>query len=182
MNKTVIEFTIRQLLAIQAREELRQHFTLQYWGENTTMHPVDQPEDPACGFSGCYMGWAAHQQWYARWGLQLELTQDLDSSNPSKYITVGVGLGSIPQFLQVNQGNPPERQSSIDALAYLLGVPSSVLGTIIYEEEYEDPSEIDPQDVAFRFRELLDLGVDQYMDLHVNRRERWEAERQADAA
>ena len=182
INKPAIEFTIERLRAIDADERLRQQFTLEYWADEPSTHPLAVPEDPDCGFSGCYMGWAIHQQWYARWGLMLGF-EDLNSCgslpSTSGNIVPIVRANSSSGFLQYT-GVLARTDNTIAAVADLLGLDIETFRQVIYEEAYQDSEHMGPGDVANRLAEILELGEEAFGDMHSKRLEQWEMDRSED--
>lgn len=181
MNRPAIEFTIERLRAIEADERLRQQFTLEYWAMDTSTHPLAVPEDPKCGFSGCYMGWAIHQQWYARWGLMLDFKQlsghpDLPDTPVGNIVPI-VASNSAMAYQQYVHSGIAIANDTVAAVADLLGLNDETFRQVIYEEAYEDSDSMGPGDVANRLAEILELGEEAFGKMHSERLEQWEQER-----
>src|SRR5215475_860395 len=70
MNRHVLEFADKQLDKLDRGPG--KYFDLEFWASLAETHPLAKPE-PDCGFAGCFIGWAAHQQWFNQFGLVLEL-------------------------------------------------------------------------------------------------------------
>ena len=180
MNRSAIKFTIERLRAIDADEVLRKQFTLEYWADQASTHPLDVPEDPKCGFSGCYMGWAIHQQWYARWGLMLDFGSiDTDRDVMPGNIMPLVRANSTSGF-QKYTGDAGKTDNAVAAVADLLGLDLETFRQVIYEEAYKDSDHMGPGDVADRLSEILEFGEETFARSHSERLERWEEERQAE--
>ena len=175
MNREVIEFTIERLLTIANDEALRDHFDLGFWANGLETHELDQPEDQSCGFSGCVMGWAVHQQWYAQWGLHLGFTQNPlpFTENPKHVIQPEVLDESELRFRPYLKG--PDRyksQHATEAVAELFGLDLATFDKVIYEEAYEN-EEATALMVAERLQEILDLGEESFMRVQIGREEQW---------
>jgi hypothetical protein len=164
MNKDVVTALRDHMNGIAESETLARQFNLEYWGDRLAGHGPGQ-ETPDCGFNGCLMGWAAHAQWFAPFGLHLVLTT---RHEPAPGFTVArawtnIGLavvaeGSEPRF---HQFVPGVDQTSFDsdirqatqAVAYLMGIRTTTLEYIIYSEHYD--SDVMAADVAMRLDTLL---------------------------
>lgn len=162
MNRAVIEFARDRLRAIAEDEVLRQHFSLGYWGNQVFVHPVDQPEDPKCGFSGCFFGWAVHQQWFAKWGLELGFANGddgLDIPDSSRLNICPMVLESSGPAFQPFLLRPGrvDAMGTVDAVSLLFGVSNNTMAQLIYEESYPDP-DVTADDVVHRLNLLLAMG------------------------
>lgn len=179
MNEEVIKFTIERLQAIEDDEKLRERFNLGFWSNRLDTHPLDTPEDPGCGFSGCYMGWAVHQQWYAKWGLVMGFANLNQNSTDRSNIVPKVTPQSSFEWRSYFFGSS-FTDNAICAVSELLGLEDETFRQVIYEEAYQElPS---PGDVAQRLQEILELGEEAFGDMHSKRLEEWEKERaEADA-
>ena len=191
MNREAIEFTIRQLREIAANEAFAAHFTLGYWANQLTTHEVDEPEDPGCGFTGCYMGWAIHQQWYAPWGLRLGFVHKAPSGpledSRSSFNQLPNKLSIFPEVLEESTlsyqkyrpklpGRSDNALGALAAVGEVLGLQTDTLEKVIYEEAYRNGEQAGPDDVANRFAEILEFGEDGFMDVQIEREEAWAAE------
>ena len=159
MNKTIIMHCIEQLERIQA-DALTHHFDLELWASSIKTHPLDEPE-PDCGFQGCFIGWAVHQQWFEPFGLHLGLAELRQGFVTASIVPVVLTEGSEPRFHQfVPKGEPRTANNAIWAIAYLMGITTKTLECVIYSEHYDAGSDTQAGDVAQRLRLLLALGED----------------------
>jgi hypothetical protein len=152
MNREPIEFAVQQLRRIDAHEELARQFNMSFWANNTATHPLDEAESLECGFAGCFMGWAAHQQWFDQFGLKLRLARISHTA-----------LGN-DATLKVEPSIHPDGEAfmwqaeAIEAVCTLFDVSEKVIDLITLPDKYEDleyPSGIRAGDVADRLELLL---------------------------
>ena len=180
MNRVPIELAVKRLSWLANQTLLARHFDLGYWGNRLETHPVDQAEDPACGFSGCFMGWAVHQQWFADFGLVMGFVgEDNDRSS----VAPRVEETSAEQFRPfINRAVGRRTDGAIDAVALLFGIARPTLEYIIYEEHYPMPVDVITVGVVRdRLRELLELGEHAFMDKVVADEEEFSQQQAADA-
>lgn len=144
MKRKPIEFCIEQLTKLENLDIL---FHMNQWGNSSSSHPLDVPEDPSCGFAGCFMGWAAHQQWFDRFGVPLRIKKAFEHS-------------SAALTLQVSSPNAiADHAEAIDAVSKMMGIEEHTLDQIILPDNYPmHDSDITPIVVANRLQRLLDSG------------------------
>jgi hypothetical protein len=131
LNVSVIKFCIDQLKEVGAKGY---EFDMFSWGSSDHSHPVGTPE-PECGFAGCFLGWAAHQQWFDQFGLAFRLSQQHPTHNGTRDV------------------------------ADLMGISSHTLDLIILPEWYYVRDDvITPTMVAERLKDLLDMGEEDFVD------------------
>jgi hypothetical protein len=174
MNRLPIEFAFQQMTRIARNAELARHFDLTFWGTAVDSHPLTVPE-PDCGFSGCFIGWAAHQQWFHQFGLQLGLYKEGLPEDPFQRsnIVPAVLPGSAWQYSEFIS-DKHRTQGAVDALALLFDIDKDTLGNIIYEEAYR--GDITVMEVRDRLGELLEHGEEKFNALVVAQCEAWDAE------
>jgi hypothetical protein len=190
MNKEPIEFAMTRLAELEKVEAFARNFSLSYWGNKTAVHSLDEAEQLECGFSGCFMGWAIHQQWFAPFGLVLGFAT-LDPwvnlappSKPANYklqIVPFVDKSSSSEFYGLAlHSRHHQTDSAIKAVARLFDIEEQTLGNIIYEEAY--PVEhVSMALVRQRLGELLELGEDRFGEVIAERIERWQEEQRENA-
>jgi hypothetical protein len=184
MNREPIEFAMARLAELEQVEAFRNAFSLSYWGNKADFHPLDVPEQIDCGFSGCFMGWAIHQQWFADFGLVLGFETvnpwaGLGSApaNPNLQIIPCVKASSSSQFYgYALYESRRSTEAAIEAVAKLFGVEDMTLGHVIYEESYQVDS-IGMKDVRERLGELLELGEERFNEVMSERIEMWEEQK-----
>lgn len=193
MNREPIEFAMRQLETIVDSTLFSTQFSLSHWGNQLLTHPLDQPEDPKCGFSGCFIGWAIHQQWFDKWGLKLAFSVPWDAPASTHVEQTEGRLSIFPRVSEDSSeawlryatekdgGQFAGRQTemALYAVANLFGIDRSLMDYIIYEEHYEDPDEVTPLEVRDRLGKLLEHGPDRFLELMIDFNER-RAQRRAD--
>lgn len=141
INRPVLEFCITQLREIHAKELV---FDMANWGSLDISHPFTEPE-PDCGFAGCFVGWAAHQQWFDQFGVKVRLRGNMPTTLNDEGLDRGTGL--IPLY-------------------GLLGVEGRTVDRVVLPEHYREINNIRPvtaEDVANRLQELLDMGEEKFL-------------------
>jgi hypothetical protein len=184
MNTGPIKFAMTQLAELEQVEAFRRNFSLGYWANKTDTHALDAEEQLECGFSGCFMGWAIHQQWFAPFGLVL----GFGTVDPWKGLTnvpADAKLQVVP-FVDTRSSSQfygyalqpavKQTEAAIEAMAELFGVQSETLGNIIYEEAYPTSEGVTMTMVRQRLAELLAHGEDRFNDIVCDVMEQWNAE------
>ena len=180
MNRVPIELAIERMTWLASQTDFSQKFDLSYWGNRLTTHAADEPEDPRCGFGGCFMGWAIHQQWFESFGLVMGFEgEDADRSS----VVPRVDETSAEQFRPfANRAPGRKTDGAIDATALLFGITRPTLEYIIYEEHYPmGPDEITVGVVRDRLRQLLELGEGDFLDKVIADEEEFSQQQAADA-
>lgn len=197
INKVAIELAIDRLNAIADVEDLARHFDLGFWGNQIESHPLSEEEKLDCGFTGCFMGWAAHQQWFDQFGLVLRLAMSenyrhLARSLPdmetrmfrnSVYPVVDPRSASIFAPFKEDPGRSDSRTTSdaIKAVGQLFGIEPTTMDRLIYEEHYDDGEKAGPLQVVEKLRQLLDLGEEGFLDVDCAAEERRREDSQENA-
>lgn len=181
MNRVPIELAVERMTWLAGQAQLAHKFGLSSWGNRVQTHAADEPEDPHCGFSGCFMGWAIHQQWFEKFGLVMgfdgpEAPADHTSLSPM------VLEASAPQFAFFAAQRPGRRtDATIAAVALLFGIARPTLEYIIYEEHYPmTVGDITVMVVRDRLLLLLLLGENAFMDQVVADEEKFSQQRAED--
>jgi hypothetical protein len=175
MNRLPIEFAINRLNDIASNALLAAKFDLTYWGNKLTTHAFFEPEDPGCGFGGCFMGWAVHQQWFVPWGLKLGFDGEEETGSPLAPRVEHESADAFQPF--VTMAPRGDTQGAIGAVALLFGIQKSTFEHIIYEEHYPMlPDDIGVIEVRNRLKALLELGESAFMDTIVAEQEAYELE------
>jgi len=195
MNRQPIEFAMARLAELEQVESFARNFSLSYWGNKTDVHGLDTAEDPVCGFSGCFMGWAIHQQWFAQFGLVLGFTTlDPWGNTPAALRPVDTRLHIIrPHIIPFVEASSSshfyewalkehnqQTDGAINAVAQLFGIDEQTLGNIIYEEFYPTES-VTMALVRERLGELLELDENRFNEVICERIERWQEEQRENA-
>jgi hypothetical protein len=144
MNREAIQTMIEKLDELPGRlkaDATLGAFDLASWGASNE-----------CGFSGCLVGWIAHERWLADLGIEIEVARkhQLTSGRPRSFAeprVVKMGdaaiVGSTAYF--------------VDEFAEALDIDTDTVRSLIYPDMYlvETPT---PADVVARLRLLLDEG------------------------
>ena len=183
MNRAPIELAFERMTWLRDHPQFSKKFDIDHWANKPESHPLDQPETPDCGFSGCFMGWASHQRWFDHWGLRLDLedfapgTGVMSGVVEQKNIFPVVRPDSAPAFRRYVNAKPGRQSdAAIDAVAKLFGIHRDTLGMIIYEENYRH-QEVTPEMVRDRLGELLEHGEQKFQDLVIEANEAADEER-----
>lgn len=147
MNREVIQYSIERLQEIDARGL---QFDMDMWGNKADSHPLSEPEQAECGFAGCFMGWAAHQQWFDPFGLKLRLYDDNGRRTPHLKIDGSSGTS--------------EHTVACTCVADLFDITTAALNCIILPDKYvgfESGSDIEPRHVIERLQFLLSTDDDE---------------------
>jgi hypothetical protein len=163
MNRDTIQKTIDRLQAIAGDNELRHHFDLGFWGNKDEIHAVDQPEDPDCGFAGCFIGWAVHQQWYAEDGLVLGLQAFRNPVGRTDWMPF-VTFESHERFEQYKPSFGRNAEPAMRAVGEVLGLELGTMQAVVFSEAYPT-GRIWPEDVADRLRIILENGEDRALEI-----------------
>lgn len=154
MNEEIIKHTIDMLQSVAADKKRAERFDLGFWGNSMAQHQVEK-EEPDCGFSGCLIGWAAHERWYEQFGYEITLVSSSDTTNPRCRFE--------PEFRK--NGTPIGKSYNASvAFGSMLEVRGLVAEHIIMPEYYESqhPS---VQKVVDRLILLIELGdQDAFLD------------------
>jgi len=151
MNRPPIEEAIRQLDALQQSEILRDQFTLLFWGQDSE----------TCGFQGCLIGWAVHQQWFKPWGL--ELAWHKTPSTTSKSGDFWMPIVANTKVIDSMVGRADSMKDALTGIARLWDIKLTTFAHIIYEDSYCGRPDT-PGMVADQLRRLLELGEETFCD------------------
>lgn len=103
-----------------------------------------------CGFAGCLIGWAAHEQWLKPHGVDIKIVQ-----KPSP--TYNTTIPSINGVLALSANIEVE-----DLLAEQLGLDGLTVAALIYSKGYEE--EPTAAAVIDRLKYLLDHGEEAFSE------------------
>lgn len=152
MNIERLEYTRNKLLELEERKAL---FDLGVWADTHRETVVGGKTE--CGFAGCIVGWAAHEQWWKQFGMEIRLF-----ANP---------LGSaniLEPAVGVMNGNPAagtlgsRREHLFRDLAVFFDVTVDTIKRIILPEWYDSmPS---AGHCALRIERLIKEGEDNFLD------------------
>lgn len=151
MRRDMLKHAVVKLRDLQKRidqNETKFRFDLDYWWDE------DPDKDGSCGTAGCFIGWAAQENWFEAFGLKLELVRSMKTKSnfvprinmePFRHLYAGCRLLSEAFSL--------ERLETIEQ--------------IILAENYDQTDRAlgpTPDDVADRIEELLFFGEARFLE------------------
>jgi hypothetical protein len=155
MREDMLRHAATKLRELQARidsGQVKEGFNLDQWWEAVE---YEEDNEVVCGTAGCFIGWAAHENWFKNFGYDMAIGSYKD----------GFYNRVMPSF----NGHLCAGNHQVEAWAtkmFGLEYPSTIQ-CLIYSEKYGcESDQITPLIVAERIEELLAAGENEFLESH----------------